>query len=92
MMMRQVSSINWGYVGDAVPAFVTLALMPLTYSVAYGLIAYVDLKAYSTIAQGKILTLYFSQRFIHLHCPQRTHLSHKNYFWRPFHPSRFRTG
>lgn len=39
MMMRQVTSINWAYIGDAVPAFVTLAFMPLSYSVAYGLIA-----------------------------------------------------
>ncbi|KAI9742802.1 MAG: hypothetical protein M1818_003531 [Claussenomyces sp. TS43310] len=39
MMMRQVTAINWRYIGDAVPAFVTLAFMPLSYSVAYGLIA-----------------------------------------------------
>lgn len=39
MMMRQVTQINWSYIGDTVPAFVTMAFMPLTYSVAYGLIA-----------------------------------------------------
>jgi AGZA family xanthine/uracil permease-like MFS transporter len=39
-MTGQVKYINWAYVGDSVPAFVTLAVMPLTYSVAYGLIAY----------------------------------------------------
>ncbi|RDW82611.1 hypothetical protein BP6252_03723 [Coleophoma cylindrospora] len=39
MMMRQVTAINWNYIGDAIPAFVTLALMPMTYSVAYGLIS-----------------------------------------------------
>jgi AGZA family xanthine/uracil permease-like MFS transporter len=38
-MMRQVVSVNWKYLGDALPAFVTIATMPLTYSVAYGLIA-----------------------------------------------------
>lgn len=43
MMMRQVTAINWRYIGDAVPAFITLAFMPLSYSVAYGLIAYVTL-------------------------------------------------
>jgi hypothetical protein len=42
MMMRQVTSINWCYIGDAIPAFITLAFMPLSYSVAYGLIAYVE--------------------------------------------------
>lgn len=39
MMMRQVTLINWRYIGDAVPAFVTLLFMPFSYSVAYGLIA-----------------------------------------------------
>ena len=38
-MMRQIIWINWNYVGDAIPAFVTLVSMPFTYSIAYGLIA-----------------------------------------------------
>ncbi|KAG0253765.1 hypothetical protein DFQ27_007237 [Actinomortierella ambigua] len=38
MMAKSVRSINWDYVGDAIPAFLTIALMPLTYSIAYGLI------------------------------------------------------
>jgi adenine/guanine/hypoxanthine permease len=39
MMAKQISGINWRYVGDAVPAFVTLIFMPFSYSIAYGLIA-----------------------------------------------------
>ncbi|KAF1364768.1 hypothetical protein EJ07DRAFT_97525 [Lizonia empirigonia] len=39
LMMRQVTSINWRYVGDAIPAFVTLMFIPFSYSAAYGLIA-----------------------------------------------------
>ncbi|KAF9986353.1 hypothetical protein BGZ75_001938 [Mortierella antarctica] len=39
LMAKSVRSINWGYIGDAIPAFMTIALMPLTYSIAYGLIA-----------------------------------------------------
>jgi AGZA family xanthine/uracil permease-like MFS transporter len=39
LMMRQVMYVNWAYLGDALPAFVTIATMPLSYSVAYGLIA-----------------------------------------------------
>ncbi|KAF9179024.1 hypothetical protein BGZ51_007284 [Haplosporangium sp. Z 767] len=39
MMLKSVRSINWDYVGDAIPAFLTIALMPLSYSIAYGLIA-----------------------------------------------------
>ncbi|KAK4162732.1 ubiquitin carboxyl-terminal hydrolase [Cladorrhinum sp. PSN259] len=39
LMIRQVTKINWAYIGDAVPSFVTLAFIPFSYSVAYGLIA-----------------------------------------------------
>ncbi|KUJ21432.1 xanthine/uracil permease family protein-like protein [Mollisia scopiformis] len=39
MMMRQVTAVNWSFIGDALPAFVTIVSMPFTYSVAYGLIA-----------------------------------------------------
>ncbi|KAK2743675.1 hypothetical protein FQN57_004784 [Myotisia sp. PD_48] len=39
MMVRVASDINWKYMGDAIPAFLTLAVMPFTYSIAYGLIA-----------------------------------------------------
>ncbi|KAH7057921.1 permease family-domain-containing protein, partial [Linnemannia elongata] len=39
MMAKSVQSINWNYVGDAIPAFLTIALMPLSYSISYGLIA-----------------------------------------------------
>jgi AGZA family xanthine/uracil permease-like MFS transporter len=39
MMMRAVVDINWRYMGDAIPAFLTIALMPFTYSIADGLIA-----------------------------------------------------
>lgn len=39
LMMRQIVQINWRYIGDAVPAFVTVMFVPFGYSVAYGLIA-----------------------------------------------------
>lgn len=38
-MMRQIVMINWRYIGDAVPAFVTVMFIPFGYSAAYGLIA-----------------------------------------------------
>ncbi|KAF8939445.1 inner membrane protein yieG [Dissophora ornata] len=47
MMVKSVRSINWDYVGDAIPAFLTIAMMPLSYSIAYGLIAGVG--AYAAI-------------------------------------------
>jgi AGZA family xanthine/uracil permease-like MFS transporter len=42
MMARAVVDINWRYIGDSVPAFLTLAIIPFTYSIAYGLITYVS--------------------------------------------------
>jgi AGZA family xanthine/uracil permease-like MFS transporter len=39
IMTRSIKNINWDYLGDSIPAFLTIALMPLTYSIAYGLIA-----------------------------------------------------
>ncbi|RMZ91307.1 hypothetical protein DV736_g1468, partial [Chaetothyriales sp. CBS 134916] len=38
LMLRSMIDVNWAYAGDALPAAVTLMLIPYTYSVAYGLI------------------------------------------------------
>jgi len=38
-MIKNVAEINWRYIGDAVPAFLTLIIIPFTYNIAYGLIA-----------------------------------------------------
>jgi AGZA family xanthine/uracil permease-like MFS transporter len=38
MMAKAAADINWTYPGDAIPAFITIAVMPFTYSIAYGLI------------------------------------------------------
>ncbi|KAJ8091827.1 hypothetical protein PM082_021063 [Marasmius tenuissimus] len=39
LMIRNVREINWDYIGDAVPAFITILMIPLTYNIAYGVIA-----------------------------------------------------
>ena len=39
LMAKAAKDINWTYMGDAIPAFLTIAIMPFTYSIAYGLIA-----------------------------------------------------
>ncbi|KAF4452554.1 MFS transporter AGZA family xanthine uracil permease [Fusarium albosuccineum] len=39
MMARQITQINWRYIGDTVPLFAVIAFIPFSYSVAYGLIA-----------------------------------------------------
>ncbi|KAJ6395235.1 hypothetical protein OIU77_020491 [Salix suchowensis] len=38
LMMRSVVEIKWDDMRQAIPAFVTMIMMPLTYSIAYGLI------------------------------------------------------
>ncbi|KAM5349761.1 hypothetical protein ACJ41O_006266 [Fusarium nematophilum] len=39
LMLKSIVDINWKYLGDAVPAFLTIVLMPFTFSIAYGVIA-----------------------------------------------------
>jgi AGZA family xanthine/uracil permease-like MFS transporter len=39
MMMENLIDIDWADVRQAVPAFITIVVMPLTYSIAYGVIA-----------------------------------------------------
>jgi len=38
LMIRNVREVNWDYIGDAVPAFLTILIIPLTYNIAYGVI------------------------------------------------------
>ncbi|WQF89707.1 Putative nucleobase cation symporter 2 family [Colletotrichum destructivum] len=42
MMIRQITQINWRYIGDVLPSFVVMTFIPFSYSVAYGLIACVS--------------------------------------------------
>lgn len=37
LMMSTAAEIDWGSPMKAIPAFITIALMPLTYSIAVGL-------------------------------------------------------
>lgn len=43
LMCRSLSKVHWGNPAHAVCAFVTVIVMPLTYSIAYGLIAGIGL-------------------------------------------------
>jgi AGZA family xanthine/uracil permease-like MFS transporter len=53
LMMQQVTGINWTDLEVAIPAFLTIVLMPFTYSISVGIgagfVAYVVLK----VARGK---------------------------------------
>jgi AGZA family xanthine/uracil permease-like MFS transporter len=57
MMIRQVTQINWRYIGDVVPSFVVLTFIPFSYSVAYGLIAGVFVYAVLNGAIGLVVIL-----------------------------------
>ncbi|CAN6362873.1 unnamed protein product [Urochloa humidicola] len=56
MMMRVAKEIEWGDMKEGVPAFVTMALMPLSFSIANGIIAglgvYAALHWYDWARQG----------------------------------------
>ncbi|KAJ1569435.1 hypothetical protein HK096_003142 [Nowakowskiella sp. JEL0078] len=54
LMIGSVVEINWNYLGDAVPAFITIAVMPLTYSIAYGLIGGIGSYVVINLAIGAI--------------------------------------
>ncbi|XP_010037467.2 adenine/guanine permease AZG2 [Eucalyptus grandis] len=60
LMMKVVRDINWENLKEGVPAFVTILLMPLTYSIANGIIGgigvYVALSLYD-IVKGRVLWL-----------------------------------
>jgi len=49
MMMRQAADIDWSETGNSIPAFVTMVMMPFTYSIAagiaWGIITYVLINA-----------------------------------------------
>lgn len=36
LMLINVVKIKWGNINEAVPAFLTIIIMPMTYSIAYG--------------------------------------------------------
>jgi AGZA family xanthine/uracil permease-like MFS transporter len=58
LMMQQVKNIDWDDIEIAIPAFLTIVLMPFTYSISVGIgagfIAYVLIKA----VRGKAGTLH----------------------------------
>ena len=45
MMMRQAADIDWSDTGNSVPAFITMVMMPFTYSIAAGIAWGIDRKS-----------------------------------------------
>jgi AGZA family xanthine/uracil permease-like MFS transporter len=75
LMMSHVKNINWDDVSEAIPAFITLITIPLTYSIATGLalgfISYPILKVFSGKAKEVhwivyLLAIVFALRFVYL--------------------------
>jgi adenine/guanine/hypoxanthine permease len=52
-MMQQVSGIDWGDVDIAIPAFLTIVLMPFTYSITVGIGAGFVAYAFIKLVRGK---------------------------------------
>ena len=65
MMMRGAAEINWKDMEIALPAFITIVLMPFTYSIAdgiaWGLISYVMIKLgvgkHEEVIENRILSI-----------------------------------
>jgi adenine/guanine/hypoxanthine permease len=53
LMMQQVSGIDWGDVDIAIPAFLTIVLMPFTYSITVGIGAGFVAYAFIKLVRGK---------------------------------------
>ena len=69
LMMGSVKDIDWKDVSVSVPAFLTIAMMPFTYNISYGiafgLLAYVVIKAFTgKIREIKIGTWVITALFI----------------------------
>lgn len=70
MMVVSVTQINWRYLGDGVPAFLTIILMPFTYSIADGLIggicSYIVINStiyfFKVISGGRIVPPNYEER------------------------------
>ncbi|KAK7294836.1 hypothetical protein RJT34_17733 [Clitoria ternatea] len=56
MMMKCVVDINWDDIREAIPAFVTILLMPFTYSIAYGLVG--GIGTYLVLHAEELVTKY----------------------------------
>ena len=61
-MMRGLAKLDWSEIGEGVPAFLTLAVMPFTYSIANGLaigiVSWVVIKALSGKARDVGVLMY----------------------------------
>ena len=69
LMMGSVKDIDWKDVSSAVPAFLTLAMMPFTYNISYGiafgLLSYVVIKVFAgKIREVKVGTWVITMLFL----------------------------
>jgi AGZA family xanthine/uracil permease-like MFS transporter len=63
LMMKTVNKIDWSNMRIAIPAFVTIILMPLTYSIAYGIIGGLMV---TFVIKGADVSVYLSKKALML--------------------------
>ena len=62
LMMSNAAKINWDYIGDAIPAFLTLSIIPFSYNIAYGII--VGLIVFILLHNIPLVLSYISPRLL----------------------------
>ena len=84
-MCRSLVRIQWDDPAHAIPAFATIVMMPLTYSIAYGIITglfiytVMEIVFKVSVNHEKISILFF--HFI-ISCKLLNHFaSHRSWFW-----------
>ena len=54
MMLRGVQDVDWTDIAESIPAFLTLAVMPFTFSIAHGIAAGLVSWALLRVATGRL--------------------------------------
>merc|ERR1712039_927414 len=62
LMMESVTKIDWSNLRQAIPSFVSIVIMPFTYSIAYGILG-------GLITHFLIVWINWTLDFIHSKCP-----------------------
>ena len=65
LMIRNVRDVNWDYIGDAIPAILTIVLIPLTYKYAlYSCTALCGMEL--TVAMQHRIRCHWGRIYLHL--------------------------
>jgi hypothetical protein len=87
LMIRNVREINWDYIGDAVPAFLTIIIIPLTYKCASLPSAF---PRQLLTCKQHCIRCHRGHLLVHLH--QRHRMAAQGRLWRPYPAADVRRG